>query len=264
MSSPLPTSGPEAATEIQHVMKNVGRRFHDKQFPSSLEPLRPFKLQGQAGNGGLYGESIHNDPEEGKFFVATFLPHPVNDEQIYYALVSARDSVDSQVILNLGWTDGSTAKTVWDPDTGFWHQCWLKGEDFKTAVSFINAHWFTQDTKFPDVVPEGYKNYVEEPVPDEPMSDPTPSPPTSSDPPPSTEPTTGNVETPGGFAANVPGLPSKPGWFKTPAGFCRKWEPWERAILQHAQEKSKKELEAWMNKMDCHPPKQRCTYTSRY
>lgn len=64
----------------------------------------------------------------------------------------------------------------------------------------------------------------------------------------------------GSFGANVAGLPSAEGWYKTPAGYCRKWEPWEKAIVQTAMKQKQKQNEALAEKYGCAPPRRVCKW----
>lgn len=67
----------------------------------------------------------------------------------------------------------------------------------------------------------------------------------------------------GGFASDMPGLPQLPNadnWFRTPAGECRKWVPWELEILKKLREKKKKDFESFITRNKCTMPKKVCSY----
>lgn len=56
--------------------------------------------------------------------------------------------------------------------------------------------------------------------------------------------------------------PVPPGWFRTAAGLCRKWNDDERAVINAAQKKRRKMYEQQAAKLGCHKPKKVCYFVN--
>lgn len=180
----------------------------------------------------------------------------LNGNVHFVAMQKPSDS--ENVAVFVGYTDGRLLYGIWDGQTGRYTNksfgCMTRRDaTWAPQVSYINtafpaARLTTQAARVPDPVPSAPPSSV-------PGQSPQAGPPPTFD---------GSGDLPGTFGAGITGLPSKPGWFKTPAGFCRKWEPWERAILKIAQEKNKKDMEAYLESVNCQKPRRACKYTSCY
>ena len=242
-----------------------------KPIPESDPNAQLFVYSG--GRRGSYQEAAENGVEQ---FFGVILPDPGHPQSLYFILVAREHIENAPANIHIGFTNGAMWHGQWD-GTGELNQgCFVnvKNPRADQYVAFIN-HIFGADLpQYP--LPTEYTTPVVTGPPQ--TEDPTFPPPPHQRPSPGADPNTpgGTIpdptqstpsidpDAPGNFAAGMSGLPSEPGYFKTPAGYCRKWQPWERAILKMAQDKNKKEMEAMLEKAQCFPPQKKCVYTTRY
>lgn len=224
--------------------------------PSSL-PLNAdvetyHTAEGVAGYRGI--TQSREDGSDNVHYTAVIAPKQPDRRGLEYAFVYASPRPEHRLPKAFfGYQDGKIVTSTFNEMEGRLNDCVV---EFNEQTTQVHKAWL--DSVFLSL------NLMATPAPAPPIGDPTPDN-TGSMPMDEDKPQTGtDPEAPGSFGAGIDGLPNEPGWFKTPAGYCRKWEPWERAILQAAQMKNKKEMEAYMNKYDCMPPRTRCKVTTRY
>jgi hypothetical protein len=183
-------------------------------------------------------------------------------EAVYYYLVIG--GVATETVVYTTYYDGTILKRQWDSPNNRWNPCAVDDtRSQKLLAEMANANF--NDANIDPEMAEAFDpmdtTEGNTATPDAPASNPTATPTIPPNQPINQE--KGDAA-PGSFAAGVEGLPSDPGHFKTPGGYCRKWEPWERAIIQLQQEKNKKELSAWAEKTGCVIPVKKCHYTVAY
>lgn len=248
----------------------------DQRDPTEYGKLFADSPVNMLEGGGRFGQTRYELPgDDPPWDYLVVLPNdPKKHADVHFVAMQTADSND-HVAVFIGYIDGRLATGWWDGDnTGYTNKSFgcLKRLDsaWGPQVSYIN-------TAFPAARISGTPRRAGTVPPDAPGGN-APSenqnnsngnnPPGSvpGQPPVAGQPPTfdGSGDLPGTFGAGIQGLPSKPGWFKTPGGFCRAWEPWERAILKLAQDKNKKDMEAYLESVNCRKPQRACKFTSCY
>lgn len=217
-------------------------------------------------NEGRYGIGTAED-ETGVWHFGVVLPDPGNPANVDYIFIATNlvGTVDAPVVVTVVWKDGNSLVNSWEPskhtiDEAFAKKCWEQAaaKSIEAQIDLIGAIWGDAAGSVGAGGPVDQDPRQKAPVDNQQPGFRTGQPVVDHGKPPI------DPEAPGGFGAGIEGLPSKPGWFKTPAGFCRKWEPWERAILKLAQDKNKREMESYLEKIGCAKPTKRCFTTTRY
>ena len=220
-------------------------------------------------HGGGVGEYIHVKPEDNVLpdieRLGIILPKP-GTSNVYFMIVSKlltpnNTTGELPIILTTAYTSGTIYGVLWSQASNDWDRCHhiKNNTELSSLVTAIEAFMGKSDLPKSFPLPPVYSG-------DNPNNNEGGTQGSSNQ---GTAPmNTGSMSVdpnaPGGFGAGIPQLPHAPGWFKTPAGFCRRWAPWERAIVQLAQKRARHENELYAEKYGCMPGRKSCKTTACY